>query len=162
VLPELHAEFEYLKRFAWTYPYSLESEIRKLKPGTVLVLYGRMLLQEGRYPSQALEVWGVDAATDGAKALPAKDAPPPAGPDAAPGERAALLHWKALQELRSAPADANGRVAPRWRALEALRAAADLYEQALAEKPDDVVLQESHAQNLWVLHTVLSGKWWPK
>ncbi|GEM_PF-3383847 len=162
ILSEMHRDFGYLRRFLWTYPFTLEEQIDKLRSGTKVVLYGRTIFESGGYPSHALEVWSVDPVSD-RRGLKAPDGPPP-DPEAFSdlSARAACLHQKAMDTLRRAGDDEDARETARGAALACLRDAIDLYQRAMVSDPDDGVLQESHAETLHALHAILRGEDWPR
>lgn len=159
ILSELHKDFQHLKRSLWTYPFTLETEVARLPVGMLAVFYGRTVKAPGFSPSHAVELWAVEPVADRARVVPPKTAPLDPATGETRAEKAALHHGRALDALRSTGPDAADA---RTRALADLRAAIEHYQAALAEEPEDVVLQESHARTLDLLHRLLAGKSWPR
>jgi len=162
ILSELHKDFQYLKRFLWTYPFNLEEEISQLGNGSIVVMYGRFVHAPGRHPSQAVEVWAIDEAAERRKINPPRTTPADPASGETEAHKAALYHARALDLLRGAGTDEKARDEARPGVLEALRESIDFYQRAMAETPDDFVVQESHARTLRLLHAILAGGWWPR
>lgn len=161
ILAEIHRDFTSLSRFLWTYDYDLENAVSTLRPGTKLILYGRFLYDPGGFPSEALEVWSVDPVLERKEVVPARDPVPEPLEGQAPAVRAALEHNRALHALRRASGDDDEADAAGIEAIERLRNAVALYQEALAASPEDDILQESHARTLDLLYRLLRGGTWP-